>query len=407
MSNKLVLDKLDSETRDVINYLKNRNEVVDLRIEEFSGASLNQINEWEVKNFCNLPSDLKSFYSNQNGMLVEWKFKIDNSTLIPLGRMQINSLKDLTKVGSVLNKDFREPSIFDLEDIQDSPEAFVASSNSVSSFSSASVLSFSTNVSNNSASKLVKSNKNETTNNNENQLDEIAESAKSDNSSDENELNYDNEEDELKVKSDTLDNTLIPHFDETSCNFELDNCNGFGKVCLVYRNTKPGTNNSEQSAEIWFLDRSLQWHFLTHSFQNYYRLLIAHLGLPQWQALFTEDGLPPYLYQWYYMLAPGRILIHDNMWKKLEFLNLFDNSKPKSQQSQQQGKSKIPNKIDFSKLFEDIKQPSKNKSQNNSNSNQGTNGKASNASTTTAGSGSNQGSNNGISKSKSRIALKK
>lgn len=57
-----------------------------------------------------------------------------------------------------------------------------------------------------------------------------------------------------------------------------------------------GTTSLEQTAEIWFLDRSLQWHFLTHSFQNYYRLLIAHLGLPQWQCLFTEDGLPPFLY---------------------------------------------------------------------------------------------------------------
>lgn len=52
---------------------------------------------------------------------------------------------------------------------------------------------------------------------------------------------------------------------------------------------------SDQSAEIWYLDRSLQWHYLTNSFKNYYRLLISHLGLPQWQMLFTEDGLPPCL----------------------------------------------------------------------------------------------------------------
>jgi tubulin polyglutamylase complex subunit 2 len=89
--------------------------------------------------------------------------------------------------------------------------------------------------------------------------------------------------------------TLLPHFDESSRNFELDNCNGYGKVCLVYRNSKPGIMCSDQSAEIWFLDRSFQWHFLTSSFKNYYRLLIAHLGLPQWQTLFTEDGLPPFL----------------------------------------------------------------------------------------------------------------
>lgn len=54
--------------------------------------------------------------------------------------------------------------------------------------------------------------------------------------------------------------------------------------------------SSDQSAEIWYLDRSLQWHYLTNSFKNYYRLLITHLGLPQWQMLFTEDGLQPFLY---------------------------------------------------------------------------------------------------------------
>ena len=100
----------------------------------------------------------------------------------------------------------------------------------------------------------------------------------------------------------------MPHFDDTSKNFEIDNCNGFGKVCLVYRNSKSGAFSSEQSAEFWFLDRSFQWHYLTSSFKNYYRLSIAHLGLPQWQMLFTEDGLPPFLY----------VIIH--------FLKIFANS---------------------------------------------------------------------------------
>jgi hypothetical protein len=40
--------------------------------------------------------------------------------------MQINSLSNLTKVGSVLFKDFKEPSIFDLEDLQEPPKEFLA-----------------------------------------------------------------------------------------------------------------------------------------------------------------------------------------------------------------------------------------------------------------------------------------
>lgn len=34
-----------------------------------------------------------------------------------------------------------------------------------------------------------------------------------------------------------------------------------------------------QQCEVWFLDRSLFWHYLSPSFTAYYRLMITHLGL--------------------------------------------------------------------------------------------------------------------------------
>jgi tubulin polyglutamylase complex subunit 2 len=37
----------------------------------------------------------------------------------------------------------------------------------------------------------------------------------------------------------------------------------------------------------------LYWHFLTDTFTAYYRLLITHLGLPQWQYAFTSYGISP------------------------------------------------------------------------------------------------------------------
>lgn len=48
-----------------------------------------------------------------------------------------------------------------------------------------------------------------------------------------------------------------------------------------------------QQSEIWFLDRSLCWHFLTTTFSSYYRLMITHLGLPEWQYGFTPYGPSP------------------------------------------------------------------------------------------------------------------
>ncbi|XP_052012017.1 tubulin polyglutamylase complex subunit 2 isoform X1 [Apodemus sylvaticus] len=92
-----------------------------------------------------------------------------------------------------------------------------------------------------------------------------------------------------------------PHFDCRSAIFELDSCNGNGKVCLVYKNGKPGLAHD---TEIWFLDRALYWHFLTDTFTAYYRLLITHLGLPQWQYAFTSYGISPQAKQWFSMYKP-------------------------------------------------------------------------------------------------------
>ncbi|XP_025022483.1 tubulin polyglutamylase complex subunit 2 [Python bivittatus] len=92
-----------------------------------------------------------------------------------------------------------------------------------------------------------------------------------------------------------------PYLDSRCLIFELDPCAGNGKVCLVYKNTKPVVS---PESEIWFLDRALYWHFLTKSFTAYYRLLITHLGLPQWQYTFTSYGLSPQAKQWFNMYKP-------------------------------------------------------------------------------------------------------
>ncbi|XP_054253300.1 tubulin polyglutamylase complex subunit 2 isoform X6 [Indicator indicator] len=92
-----------------------------------------------------------------------------------------------------------------------------------------------------------------------------------------------------------------PHFDSRSLIFELDPCNGNGKVCLVYKQAKPVVS---PDTEIWFLDRALYWHFLTKTFTAYYRLLITHLGLPQWQYAFTSYGVSPQAKQWFNMYKP-------------------------------------------------------------------------------------------------------
>ncbi|KAM9814042.1 tubulin polyglutamylase complex subunit 2 [Neosynchiropus ocellatus] len=94
----------------------------------------------------------------------------------------------------------------------------------------------------------------------------------------------------------------LPHFDSRSRIFELDSCEGNGKVCLVYKNCTPGV--VAQQSEIWFLDRSLCWHFLTSTFTSYYRLMVTHLGLPEWQYSFTPYGPSPQAKQWASLYRP-------------------------------------------------------------------------------------------------------
>ncbi|XP_044148555.1 tubulin polyglutamylase complex subunit 2 [Bufo gargarizans] len=93
-----------------------------------------------------------------------------------------------------------------------------------------------------------------------------------------------------------------PHFDSRSVIFELDPCNGNGKVCLVYKKHKSGETSPDPT--IWFLDRALYWHFLTDTFTAYYRILLCHLGLPQWQYSFTSYGLSPQAKQWMNLYKP-------------------------------------------------------------------------------------------------------
>ncbi|XP_005622918.1 tubulin polyglutamylase complex subunit 2 isoform X2 [Canis lupus familiaris] len=128
-----------------------------------------------------------------------------------------------------------------------------------------------------------------------------------------------------------------PHFDSRSVIFELDSCNGNGKVCLVYKTGKPAL---AQDTEIWFLDRALYWHFLTDTFTAYYRLLITHLGLPQWQYAFTSYGISPQAKQWFNMYKP--ITYNTNL--LAEETNSFVNKLDPSRVFKSKNKTLIPKK---------------------------------------------------------------
>ncbi|XP_021935307.1 tubulin polyglutamylase complex subunit 2 isoform X2 [Zootermopsis nevadensis] len=87
--------------------------------------------------------------------------------------------------------------------------------------------------------------------------------------------------------------------------FEIDSCQGIGKVCLVYADKSDCESDlKREDPKIWLLDRSFQWHFLAEGFTQYFRMLLIHQGLPQWQFKFTPMGLTPWAEQMFVLIAP-------------------------------------------------------------------------------------------------------
>ncbi|XP_068691129.1 tubulin polyglutamylase complex subunit 2-like [Montipora foliosa] len=134
-----------------------------------------------------------------------------------------------------------------------------------------------------------------------------------------------------------------PHFDTRCKVFELDPCDSFGKVCLVYKDVKAGVTTSQP--EVWFLDRSLEWSYLASSFMDYFRMMIVHLGLPLWQYLFTSTGLSPETKQWFNLYAPTRLAIDTaNM-------DPDGHQKPNSTEGNQHVLNLPLNALDINRLF--------------------------------------------------------
>ncbi|XP_063221133.1 tubulin polyglutamylase complex subunit 2 [Bacillus rossius redtenbacheri] len=92
--------------------------------------------------------------------------------------------------------------------------------------------------------------------------------------------------------------------------FELDPCGGLGKVCLAYVG---GAERELQrhGPSVWLLDRCCRWHPLARGFTQYFRMMLVHLGLPQWQFRHTPAGLTPWAEQMFAMIAP-HLLQNDN-----------------------------------------------------------------------------------------------
>lgn len=79
--------------------------------------------------------------------------------------------------------------------------------------------------------------------------------------------------------------------------FSLTNAEAWGKVVLVYLNTR-------YAPTVWLLSSRNIFYYLADNFTTYFRMSIAHLGIPYWQFNFTPIPMPPWAQTMFRLLAP-------------------------------------------------------------------------------------------------------
>lgn len=103
-----------------------------------------------------------------------------------------------------------------------------------------------------------------------------------------------------------LENTFPAQFqgDGHGCRlFEIARCSpesGTAKVYLVYR-MKP----EPEAPTIWLhREGDNRWCHLANNFTVYFRMMLAHLGLPMWQCCVANLSLPTWVEQIYFLIGP-------------------------------------------------------------------------------------------------------
>mmetsp|Transcript_67510 Transcript_67510/g.197502 ORF Transcript_67510/g.197502 Transcript_67510/m.197502 type:complete len:293 (-) Transcript_67510:55-933(-) len=98
--------------------------------------------------------------------------------------------------------------------------------------------------------------------------------------------------------------------------FDLDAECGDGRMALVYCSAlQEGDPKGAAEApppsrpQVWFQDPAGRWHYVAGSFADYFRLVVTHLGVPQWQFAFTDIGPASAARHWLAFFCPERLAL--------------------------------------------------------------------------------------------------
>ncbi|KAH1002672.1 tubulin polyglutamylase complex subunit 2 isoform X1 [Dendroctonus ponderosae] len=107
--------------------------------------------------------------------------------------------------------------------------------------------------------------------------------------------------------------------------FELAHVDEKGKVVLVYPTTY-------SVPAIWLYSGQMHFSYLAEDFTRYFRMCLAHLGIPCWQYIFSKEPLPEWSREMFNLIVPGvlpedRNLVEGRSYKHpIEHTNKIDPS---------------------------------------------------------------------------------
>ena len=84
--------------------------------------------------------------------------------------------------------------------------------------------------------------------------------------------------------------------------FDLDDQCTWGRVVLLFP-------SASAAPQVWFQDLGRNWFFVAKNFTDYLRLVIMHLGLPNWHYAYSAVGLDCATKQWFRFLSVERLAI--------------------------------------------------------------------------------------------------
>nr|CAI5824926.1 unnamed protein product [Callosobruchus analis] len=88
--------------------------------------------------------------------------------------------------------------------------------------------------------------------------------------------------------------------------FDLHSVDEHAKVVIVYL-------NNYSNPTVWLYNSSMAFSYLAEDFTTYFRMCIAHLGIPCWQYIVTREGLSDWAKEIFLLLAPGVLYADRNL----------------------------------------------------------------------------------------------